>query len=87
MAEQQTSTPHFTISEVARRVGYSADTLRDLEERGVVRPFRTGSRLRLYSLEDLTALEVYRAGKSARAAAAQAKASAAAREARSKKGK
>lgn len=86
MALQQTNTPHVTISEVSRRVGYSVDTLRDLEERGVVRPFRTSSRLRLYSLADVAALECYRAGESARAAAAQAKASAAAREVRKQKG-
>ena len=44
----------YGISAAARRVGCAEDTLRALERRGVIRPFRDSASRRLFTDHDIT---------------------------------
>ncbi|TCT13471.1 DNA-binding transcriptional MerR regulator [Tepidamorphus gemmatus] len=48
---------HFTIGEIAREFGFTLRALRFYEEKGLIRPRRTGNR-RLYSAADRQRLEI-----------------------------
>jgi DNA-binding transcriptional MerR regulator len=52
-----TARTHFTIGEIAREFGFTLRALRFYEEKGLIRPRRTGNR-RLYSAADRQRLEV-----------------------------
>ncbi len=45
--------PVYAISVVERMVGLHAQTLRNYERWGLIKPFRSGGRIRLYSQNDL----------------------------------
>ena len=58
MADKQAK---YTISVAAALTGVRAQTLRDYEKRGLLRPQRTAGKTRLYSDEDLVVVRQIRA--------------------------
>ncbi len=50
------SEPCYVISVVSRMVGMHAQTLRYYEKMGLVQPFRSSGRIRLYSVRDVERL-------------------------------
>ena len=54
------SEPTFTIGVAARKAGVAVPTLRLYEKEGLICPFRTSTKRRLYSVNDLRIVETVR---------------------------
>ena len=52
--------PAFTIGVVAQKLGISVPTVRMYEKAGLIIPFRTATKRRLYSLADLERISFFR---------------------------